>query len=75
MREDEPNKPDMHEVLPVRQAVPNRHNRRALIADTLNREERLMIQEMKLDVVKALIKPKNMTKAQLRRRRKKDASR
>lgn len=65
--------PEMHPVEPVVPRKLNRHERRAMIKDVLSRDERLMVQEMKTDIVMALVKPKRMTKAQLRRRRRKDA--
>ena len=75
MTDDEADKPEMHPVEPEKKRLLNRHERRGMIKQSLSRDERLMIQELKRDLVKALVKPKNMTKAQLRRRRRKDAAR
>ena len=75
MTDDEADKPEMHPVEPVVQRRMNRHERRAHIAAALTRQERLLIQEVKRDVTMALIKPRGLTKAQLRRRRRKDAAR
>lgn len=71
---DPPEDEDMHPVVPEQRRKLNRHERRALIKTTLSRDERLMVQELKRDITKALVKPRNMSKAQLRRRRK-DAGR
>jgi hypothetical protein len=75
MEEDKPDEVEMHPVLPEKKRLLNRHERRAMIKDVLTRDERLVVQEMKTDIVMALVKPKRMTKAQLRRRRRKDAER
>ena len=75
MTDDEADKPEMHPVEPEEKRLLNRHERRGMIKQSLSRDKRLLIQELKRDLVKALVKPKNMTKAQLRRCRKKDAAR
>jgi hypothetical protein len=63
----------MHPVVQEERHVPNRAERRETIARVLTRDQRLLVQEMKRDIVKALIKPKGLSKGQLRRRRRKDA--
>ena len=67
---------EMHKVdMEPKKRLMNRKERRTMIAQTLTRDERLMVQEMKHDITKALTKPKGLSKAQLRRRRRKDAAR
>jgi hypothetical protein len=66
---------NMHPVAPAETRRMNRAERRAKIKEVLSRDERLLFQELKRDVIKALVKPKGLSKAQLRRRRRKDAKR